>query len=191
MPIGSRTFSLVLVVRGTISTNEMRSGRIGSGVTVPTVRVVSLTASSFSVVVAEHVAVDVAVQVGVDGPVDGEGGVLRGEGRAVGEGDALADVECPLVGRGLSPAGGQHGLEVAGVGVALDEGLGDVGADDDAGGGERALARLEGRRLLLEDDAQRVGVVAAVAGVGDGTAAGGEGDSREGDGGGRGGAASR
>ena len=48
VPIGSRTFSVVLVVRGTISTNEMRSGRIGSGVAVPTVSVVSLTALTFS-----------------------------------------------------------------------------------------------------------------------------------------------
>ena len=86
------------------------------------------------------------------------------------------------VGRGLPPAGGQQRLQVAGVGVAFDERFGDVGADDDAGGGQRALARLEGRRLLLEDDAQGVGVVAAVAGVGDGAAAGGHGDSREGDG---------
>ena len=80
------------------------------------------------------------------------------------------------------PFGGEQRLQVAGVGVALDERLGDVGADDDAGGGQRALARFQRRRLLGQDDAQGVGVVAAVAGVGDGAAGGGHGDSREGDG---------
>ena len=149
---------------------------------MPTTRVLSSGVGELQLVVAEHVAVDVAVQVGVDGAVDGEGGVLGGERCAVGEGDAVAELEGPLVGRGLAPLGGQQRLEVAGVGVALDERLGDVGADDDAGGGQRALARLERRRLLGQHDAQGVGVVAAVAGVGDGAAGGGDGDSREGDG---------
>ena len=83
---------------------------------------------------------------------------------------------------GLVPFGGEQRLQVAGVGVALDEGFGDVGADDDAGGRQGALAGLEGGRFLGQDDAQGVGVVTAMAGVGDGAAGGGHGDSREGDG---------
>src|SRR4051812_15864642 len=39
--MGSRTFAVVLVDLGTISTNEIRSGRIGSGVSVRTVTVQS------------------------------------------------------------------------------------------------------------------------------------------------------
>jgi hypothetical protein len=48
VPIGSRTFSVVLVVVGTISTNEMRSGRIGSGFSVPTTTVLSSGVESLS-----------------------------------------------------------------------------------------------------------------------------------------------
>src|SRR3954453_6951923 len=46
--MGSRTFAVVLVDLGTISTNEIRSGRIGSGFSVPTVTVVSLGAATAS-----------------------------------------------------------------------------------------------------------------------------------------------
>ena len=66
----------MLVVRGhdLDERDTQRQNRIGFS--VPTTRVLSSGVGELQLLVAEDVAVDVALQVGVDRPVDGERGVL-------------------------------------------------------------------------------------------------------------------
>ena len=115
------------------------------------------------VVVADDVALDVAAEVAVHGAIDGVGGCLGIERRAVLEGDVIADGERPLRVAGLLPLGGQQRFELARGGVALDQRLGDRAAHDDAGGGEVGVARLERRGLLREHDTEGVARAALAA----------------------------
>jgi len=71
---------------------------------------------------------------------------------------------------------------LAGIGLAFDQRFGDVGTHHDARRGQGTLAGLQRRRFLGQDDSQRVRVVPAVAGVGDGAPGGSHGDARDRDG---------
>ena len=134
--MGSRTFSEVLIVRGTISTNEIRSGRIGSGFVVPTVTVVSSGAATVSGSSPNTYpstlhcrseltarSIENAASAAVNG-VPSENVTPR------------ADIEGPLGVRCLPPTRGQQRRQIARARIALDQRLGDVGPHHDTRGSQ-------------------------------------------------------